>query len=663
MAKRPRFSEPTTSRRAKAACGIFLLAVTWAVFGQTISHQFVNYDDQTYVYGNPVVSQGLTLSGLAAAFTHTVSHNWQPLTVISHMLDCQFYGLHPGGHHFTSILLHGIAAVLLFLLLCDLTGAAGPSLLAAALFVVHPLRAESVAWIAERKDVLSGLLFMLTLGAYVRYVRKPSASRYLVIVLTFALGLMSKPMLVTVPFVLLLLDYWPLRRFESSAGTWKKDTGLTHLLREKVPLFALSLVSVSLTLFTQRGATRSVEEIPITLRTGNAVVSLVAYLRDMIWPARLAAFYPFPRNGPPVWELILCLCLVVTITVVMISAGRERRYLITGWLWYLVMLAPVIGIVQVGLQARADRYTYLPQIGLYFALAFLAADLAKSRKLRRLTAGGAFILIILLAWRARAEVSGWRDSESLWTHAIKSTSENDVAESGLADALLARGKIDEAIVHARKAAGYRPNSVEALNNLGVAYSRKGQFEEAIAQLEKVIPLDPARPNVHYNLATALLQSGRTDEAISHFEKELELQPQYAQARNDLGIALSQKGDLGEGIAQWQQTLEIQPNNLDAQCNLAWVLATCDDPLLRNGVESVRLAQRAVQLSQGRNPRVLRLLAVGYAETGRFPEAIDAAERALQVATEQGNAGLAATLRHNIEQFQAQMPLRDSTPSR
>ena len=516
-----------------------------------------------------------------------------------------------------------------------------------------------MAWIAERKDVLSGLFFMLTLGAYIRYVRRPSAGRYSLVTLAFILGLMSKPMLVTVPFVLLLLDYWPLRRFEGFGETGKNDPSLTDLLREKLPLFALSLVSVALTLFTQRGAVRAVGEIPISWRTGNAVVSLVAYLRDMAWPARLAAFYPFPKNGPPAWEIILCLSLVVASTLVIISVGRERRYLITGWFWYLVMVAPVIGIVQVGLQARADRYTYLPQIGLYLAIAFLAAGLAKAPALRRLTAGSAFLLILVLAWRARIEVAAWRDSESLWTHALQSTSGNDVAEAGLADALVVRGKIDEAIMHALKAADYRPNSVEALNNLGVAYSRKGQLDEAITQFEKVIPLDPARPKVHSNLATALLQRGRTDEAIYHFKKELELQPQYAQARNDLGIAFSQKGDLQEALAQWRQTLDIQPNNLDAQCNLAWVLATCGDPSFRNGAESVRLGQRAVQLSGGRNPRILRLLAAGYAEEGQFREAIDAAEQALRVALEQGNPSLAATLRRNIEQFHAQMPLRDS----
>jgi tetratricopeptide (TPR) repeat protein len=645
----------TGSRRTLIWICVGLTALTWLVFGQTLSHQFVNYDDQTYVYENSEVKNGLTAHGIAWAFTHTVSHNWHPLTVISHMIDCQLFGLRPGGHHFANVAWHTVAVLLLFFALRDLTGTIWASAFVSALFAIHPLRAESVAWIAERKDILSGIFFFLTLSAYARYTRHRSFARYLIVATFFVLGLMCKSMLVTTPFVLLLLDYWPLRRVE-------RLRDLFHFIREKIPLFGLAALTAVVTFIAQKGAIRSSDEMPFAIRISNAIVNFTRYLLEMVWPMRLAPFYPFPRNGIPLWQLAFSIVLLVSITVLLIALGAkrpQRGYLITGWLWYVAMLLPVIGIIQVGLQGHADRYTYLPQIGLYILITWALVDLSASWSRRREILGGfAAIIIVLLSWRGANQVTFWRTSESLWTHATAVTGENALAETSLADALIARGRCDEAIPHAREAVRIQPDSADAHNNLAIALSRVGRQSEAIAHARTSAALNANRPGVYYNLATLLLQSGEIDEAIANYRNELQVQPQYAEARNNLGIALSQKGDVREAIAQWQETLQVDPDNLDAQCNLAWVFSTSSQKSFRNGAKAIELAQCALKLSKGKSPRIYRLLAAGYAESGRFSEAVETAQRGLQLAIDQGDALLADTFRNNIEQFRGNSPLRD-----
>src|SRR6266513_4169950 len=411
---------------------LFLAALTWLVFGQTLRHDFINYDDPRYVYENTKITSGVSLSGIAWAFTHIHSMNWHPLTTISHMLDCQVYGLKPGGHHFTNVLLHIVAAILLFLALQEMTGTFWNSAFVAAVFAIHPLRVESVAWIAERKDVLSGVFFMLTLLAYVYYVRLPRVARYLLVLFVFACGLMSKPMLVTLPFVLLLLDYWPLARIEGQF--WKR-------VLEKIPLIALSAASSVTTFLVQKGAVGHTEELPIFERINNAVVSYVLYIWQMLWPVDLAVFYPHPENRLPSWEIVSCLVLLACATVVAIALRKRRPYLITGWLWYLGMLVPVIGLVQVGWQGRADRYTYLPQIGLYIMVAWSAFDLtAPLRYQRAIVDGMAAVVLGALVWAASVQASYWRNSETLWTHALAVTPSNDVAENNLGIVLLSQSR-------------------------------------------------------------------------------------------------------------------------------------------------------------------------------------------------------------------------------
>jgi tetratricopeptide (TPR) repeat protein len=550
--------------------------------------------------------------------------NWHPLTTISHMLDCQLHGLEAGWHHFTNVLLHTVAAILLFFALRQMTGALWRSAFVAAVFAIHPLRVESVAWIAERKDVLSGVFFMLTLLAYVHYVRAPSIGRYLFVAVVFAFGLMSKPMLVTLPFVLLLLDYWPLSRIRDPSCDIRRR--LLTMVLEKIPLIALSAVSSAVTFFAQRGAVGWTEQLPVLARINNAVVSYVAYIWQMLWPVKLTVFYPHPEYRLPLWEIILSLLLLLGFTAAAIALRKRRPYFITGWLWYLGMLVPVIGLVQVGWQGRADRYTYLPQIGLYIVATWAVADFtALWRHQRTILSAAAILTIALLSWRAWVQTSYWRDSETLFTHALAVTSNNDVAE----------------------------------NNLGIVFLRKGKLDHAISLLQAAVNLRPENAPAHDNLAKALLQKGQVADALVHYRKLLELQPDNIEVHNIVGTVLIQQGHIREGVEEWQKVLSIQPDNGNAMSNLAWVFATSPDESLRDGAQAVQLAEEALRISGRRIPVIFRTLAAAYAEKGMFSQAIQTAQRGIGLAnSSQGNSGLAAELQSNIALYQARRPLRD-----
>jgi protein O-mannosyl-transferase len=722
MAKARRRKAAGTRGLSLGVC-LFLIAITWLVFGQTLGHEFVNFDDHVYVYENPVITGGLTLPGIIWAFTHSHARNWHPLTTISHMLDCQLFGLNAGGHHFTNVVLHTIAVVLLFLVLRDMTsggrpvagigdagrdqrsrlqsqGALWPSAFVAALFVIHPLHVESVAWVSERKDLLSGVFFMLTLAAYVRYARQPSAARYVTMSILFACGLMSKPMLVTLPFVLLLLDYWPLGRGQRTAAFAKataagevrgsprrirpladqrsgdrgriEGQGWSKLILEKIPLLALSAASCLATLLVQRQAAGSIDQLPFAWRVNNSIVTSIAYIWQMLWPVKLAVFYPHPDNRLLFWQVILALALLIAITAAVIALRQKRPYLITGWFWYLGMLVPVIGLVQVGEQARADRYTYLPQIGLYLALAWTIADLSVSwRRRREILAVAAAVVITALAWRAWIQTSYWKNSETLWTHTLAVTTDNDVAHNNLGFIFLQRGELDEAISHFQTALNIRANNPQthynlgsALvhNNLGNALVRKKLVDEAIAHYEKAVELRPDYADGHYNLGSALLQEGRIDEAIAHWQKTVSIQPNDAEAHTTLGDALLRKGEIGQAIAHYQAALEFSPQSISMLNNLAWALSTCPDASLRNGAKAIELAEKADQLSGGKNPTFMRTLAAAYAENGRFNDAIETAQRALQLATAQDNFALASKLEKDLDLYRTNSPLRQFSPT-
>ena len=633
--------------------------LTFAVFGQTLGFDFVNYDDSMYVYDNPLVARGLTGEGIAQAFTHGSGTHWDPLTVLTRMLDCQIYGLHAGGHHFTNVLLHTTSAILLFLLLRRMTGALWRSAFVAAVFAIHPLRVESVAWVTERKDVLSGLFFMLTIAAYLRYARQPTRlGNYLMVVLCFALGLMSKAMLVSLPWVLLLLDWWPLKRF-----AWNEFAAMKRPLLEKIPLLALSVAAGVATFFLQGESVQSAEVVPFALRLGNAPVSCVNYLLQMIWPAKLAVFYPYPINGLPGWEVVGALLVLIGISWSVFAWRRERPYLLVGWLWYLGMILPVIGLVQSGGQAHADRFTYLPQIGLYIALVWLTASVVVKWRAQATAVGaGAILVILALAVTAFAQTAHWRNSETLWKHTLACTTNNTVAENNLGEALEQNGRPDEAMGWFQKALDAQPTYAEAQGNLGNLLLQKGKLDDALAHLKQAAQLNPSDAKFHSNLGNGLRQAGRLPDAVAELQMAVAMRPDNADFHYNLALALFQEGQVAEAGEQFAKTLELLPSHALARENLvgvAWLLATSPADSVRNGSKAVEFAQAATQGIGRSDPATLCALAAAYAETMKFTEAAATASEALRLAQQNSDTHLIGPLQEQIRLYQAGQPYRDA----
>jgi tetratricopeptide (TPR) repeat protein len=649
---------------------VIITVLIWIVFSQTLGDDFINYDDKTYVYGNSLVTAGLSLHGSLQAFADTQTNNWHPLTIISHMIDCQLYDLKAGGHHFTNVFLHTIAALLLFFWLRNITGWFWRSAFVTALFAIHPLRVESVAWIAERKDVLSAVFFFLTLGAYVRYVRARSFGRYLTMSILFVCGLMSKPMLVTTPVVLLLLDYWPLNRGQRSEvrGQQSQTQIWLRLAVEKLPLFGLSAVSSIAALALQVQSPASVGQLPFGWRLQNALVTYVTYIWQMFWPANLAVFYPHPDDRLALWQVALATGFLIAMTWAVFAVRQNRPYLLVGWLWYLIMLLPVIGIVEVGLQGHADRYTYLPQIGLSIALTWLVGDVSRSLPHRKeiLASVGSGIVIILsaCAWK---QTTYWRNSETLWTHTLAVTTDNDVALTNFGTLLMERGQLDDALSYFQTALAVRSRSEHSHYNLSLALindsvgnvlARKGRLDDAIVHLRQAIELRPDFPDAHYNLGTALFQKGDLDGAIAEWRTTLSIHPYDAGAHTSLGNALVQKGLLGEAVDHYEKALQSEPDSILPLNNLAWVMSTGPDDSLRNDKIAVQLAAKANQLSKESNPVFIRTLAAAYAQAGQFENAIETARRASEQANRQGAHDLAIQIQEDVDLYQRRTPLRD-----
>jgi hypothetical protein len=453
------------------------------------------------------------------------------------MIDCQLFGLKPGGHHFTNVLLHAIGVVLLFFVLNQMTNALWRSAFVAAIFAIHPLHVESVAWIAERKDVLSAVFFMLTLGAYAYYSRQPSLARYLIVAIIFACGLMSKAMLVTLPIVLFFLDYWPLNRFGRATAA--------NLVFEKIPLLVLSALSSALTLLAQQTWEIRLDELSLSWRIANAASACVVYIWQMLWPVRLAVIYPH-EDKLPLWQTIGATALLLSISVSVFLLRRSRPYLATGWGWYLIMLLPVIGLIKVGALAHADRYTYLPQIGLYLAITWGIADLARSwPRGREILAVAAAAVIILFGWRSWIQTSFWRDSETLWRRTLATTKYNDLAHFTLAEFLSNHQRVEEAIMEYQTGLSIDPKNSDAETNLANLLLERGRTEEAAMHYEKVVRLEPASALAHYNFAVGLHRLGRLPAAIAHYKEALRLKPGYPDADYFLGQALLQNGQPDE----------------------------------------------------------------------------------------------------------------------
>ena len=565
--------------RSELLMAAALAVATLAVYGQVISHQFINLDDDLYIRDNPMVIGGLTLRGIAWAFTTSYDTNWHPLTWLSHMVDSQIFGLNAGGHLLVNALIHVSNTLLLFLFLKRLTGASWRSAIVAALFALHPLHVESVAWAIERKDTLSTLFGLLSLLAYARYAEAPSWRRYALVALWLSLGLMAKPMLVTWPFVLLLLDYWPLRRLEwqPADGIGRFAKAWVPLIREKLPLFCLVAASVVVTYLAQSYAgTLAFVDASFPLRLSNALASYGKYLLLTVWPSGLAVNYPLSPAGVPAWQLAATVVLLLAITAIAIREARKRPYLITGWLWFLGTLVPVIGLVQVGVgRAMADRYYYIPSIGLFMAIIFGLADLAIAWRLGRvIIAAASAIVLLIMGSLTVLQVSRWRDSETLFGYALSVTSDNLVVQNDLGSALAQQSKYAEAIPHFAEALRIKPNHLHALLNMGLALRKQGKAAEAVGFYQRALMVEPESVTGHWQLGLALAEQGKNDDALLEF---LKANPNDFDIRVRLGEMLTRQGKLSEATSQLNEALRLKPDSAEVHNNLGLLLLMMGQP--------------------------------------------------------------------------------------
>ena len=623
---RPIASANSTAAKTFTAwwiCALLALGVV-AVYWPVVGYGFVNYDDPEYVSVNPHIMAGLSWPGVVWAFTTFYAANWHPLTWLSYMLDAQLFGFHPQVYHIINVLFHAANTMLLFWLLKRLTSALWRSAFVAALFGLHPLHVESVAWVTERKDVLSTFFFMLTLSAYVRYAQKrdlaldprPSTLDYSLALFFFSLGLMSKPMLVTLPFVLLLLDFWPLNRIRNSEFGIRN---VTKLVLEKLPFFALSAASCVVTFLAQKHgeAVVATTVIPFAERLQNTIVSYWVYVEKMLWPSPLAAFYPYAPVMPDATAVATFLLVVISLAAFL--APRQRPYLAVGWLWYLGTLVPVIGLVQVGAQAMADRYTYIPLVGLFIAITWLVAEVTAPWRHQKAVLTVVSVVVLGICLRLTAsQVRYWRDSETLARHALTVTAENEPMQLLLGSALIEHGKIEEAGQHFAEAYRISPESIPALVDLALALDSQGRFDEAVDMCREALKLQPRNFKIHYILANTL----------------------------------SQEGDFAGASAEYQATLQLDPTHSLAMNDLAWLLATAPDARFRNGAEAVRRAEQACRLTDYKLPLFVGTLAAAYAEAGRFDDAVKTAGEAIVLATAEKKPAVAAKNREFLELYRA-----------
>jgi len=816
--------------KGKTALVCALLAVaTLMTYWPVAYNAFTNYDDGYYVTENPLVQRGLSWEGLAWAFgsLHGEHTYWHPLTWISHMVDCEVFGLKAWGHHLVNLLFHTFNTVLVFLVFLRMTGAFWRCAILAALFALHPLQVDTVAWVAERKNLLSALFWMLTMWAYARYVEKaegrgqktegagqraedrgqgsgvrglrpllhpPASFFYAFSLLLFALGLMCKPVLVTLPFVLLLLDYWPLKRLELN-GQHSRLKTLLPLVREKLPFFGLAAVSCLVTIMAHRGlgmldvAFRP----PLDLRIENALVSYIHYLGSAFYPAKLAVFYPYP-GVVPMGAALLSVLLLLGLSALAIGSARNRPYLLVGWFWFLGVLVPFIGLVQAGSQAMADRFAYVPLIGLFLAVVWSAEAMANRwRHGLVIVSAVAVAALVACAGGTRRQISYWKDDESLFGHALAVTENNALSQLNLGAALNAKGRFGEAIGHLQEAVRLSPGTAKAHINLAYALAQKDRLAEAVKQYEAALELDPADAGVHNDLGLTLARQGRVKDAIRHYHEALRSRPGFAEAHYNLGLSLASVGDyrgaavqfrqvvrqdpanasarqkldralaaqeqvehatepyqamvkanpgdarahrelgrvllqagqVGEAIGQYSEAVRLEPKSAEAHYqlgaalardgerekaaiqfqaalesdsqlavahyalgivrqqqqqipealrhwreavrlapewpeplnNLAWALATDPAAGVRNGLEAVKLAERAVELSGTNNIGMLDTLAAAYAEAGRFAEAGATARQAQDMAVAQGQRALAVEIGQRVALYDARQPYR------
>ncbi len=702
---------------------VFLIYVTLALttivaYGPVRHNEFINYDDNIYVTDNVQIVSGFTTKSIVSAFTKPHAANWHPVTWLSHMLDCELFGLSSFWHHTMNLVFHIANTLLLFAIFKKLTDNIWPSAFVAAAFALHPLHVESVAWVAERKDVLSTFFWLLIMAAYIRYAKHPRLSSYLLVFLLLALGLMAKSMLVTLPLVLLLIDYWPLGRFQQST--------LFRLIREKIPLFVLSVASSIVTFLVQKsgGAVSRIEDIPLGFRVFNASLAYVKYIGKMIYPSRLAILYPLPAKSMPIWQPVFALVLLLAVSVAVVLLARRRKYLLTGWLWYLVTLVPVIGLVQVGVQTIADRYTYVPSIGIFIIFAWGIGELSAKWRYKKIILGiMALVLFTTLIMCTRSQVKLWKNNFTLFEHTLNVTEGNYVIHGNLGGALLDEDRFDEALIHLNQALALKPNYCNAMNTkarvllekdevdqaisifkkvlnvekdrpdtrnyLGLAYMKKGQLDLAVTSYEEAIELKPDHFRAMNNLGVVFQKQGETDLAIEQWEKALAVEPDHSQAHYNVAMAFAQKGQFDKANQHFEQylhsrtdylkestrlaysffrfgyielainryygMLQVDPDSIDALNAAAWILSTSEDVKFRNPINALKFAQRACELTNYEDPALMDTLAAVYAAAGDFPKAIATAEKAANLAEATDKKELAQEIQSRIKLYKNNQP--------
>ena len=652
---------------------LLLALTTLLVYLPVTRSSFINYDDDDYITNNPIVKQGLTGAGVQWAFTTWHASNWHPLTWLSHVTDCELFGLNPAAHHFVNVLFHAANAALLFLLLLRLTrlrgdaaarqaGALWPCAFIAALFAWHPLHVESVAWVSERKDVLSTLFALLAFLSYVKYVAlshtgSPKFKAYFALsLLAFAFGLMAKPMLVTLPFILLLLDYWPLKRisFPSTLNSW------LSIVFEKWPFFLLTVISCVVTFLAQHSGASvvSLKNVSLIYRLKNVPVAYAAYLQKLFWPVDLAILYPLPG------KISLPVLAGSVAVLVLISAGiwRARRpapYLITGWLWFLGMLVPVIGLVQVGGAALADRYTYLSATGIFLIVTFGFIELAKRFQFPKviLPVAAGLILATCVALTEN-QLRFWRNGETLFRHALAVTRDNDVALVDLGVALDAQGRFEEAVGYYRAAVRLNPGRYQVHNNLGNILDHLGRLDEALAEYREAVRLKPDMAFLHAGTGQMLAKLGRADEAAAEFAEAARLDPGYASPHLELGKLLLTQGRDSEAVDQFRLAVHLDPENFQILAYVAHVLAAIENPGVRDGKSALALAAKANLLTNGAQPLVLDALAMACAETGDFANAVLVGQGAIRLGAQVKLKDL-GMIQQRLELYKNHQPWRES----
>jgi len=633
-------ASPTFWRAPVLWFPVALILITIVVFAPIRSSGFIPWDDPLYVTQNPHVLGGVTAGGVLWALTTGEQFYWHPLTWLTHMLDVQVYGLNAGGHHVTNLLLHLMSVLLLFGALVRMTGRSGRSAFVAALFAIHPLHVESVAWVAERKDVLSAFFFMLTIWTYVSYARTPGVRRYLLVLVCFVLALMSKPMVVTLPFVLLLLDVWPLGRVRPG-GRGAESLPWFALVREKLPLVALAF-AVSLVTFVnqqQAGSMRTLAGFPLGLRLANALVSYVAYIANMVWPAGLAAYYPYPTSAPTWWIVLSALLVILLVSALVTWAADRHPYLPVGWFWYVGTLLPVIGLIQVGTQARADRFTYIPLIGLFLIGAWGIPDLLSRWRWSPIPLiAAATAVILVFATVSRAQVCYWKDGFALWERAAAVTTGNQQAYASLGQLLEEQGRVDEAIARYREACRFMQEASGLHTRIGMLLMQQGRAAEANVEFSLALKSQPNNAVAHYNVARALDAQGKTNEAIEQYGAAVRCQPQSAVAHEGLGRELAKQGRVSEEIHELVEAVRIRPDWALAHNSLALALAAQGrlDEAIREALEVVRLEPDNAEWHSN--------LSVFFGERGDTKKAIEQLELALKLAPRHPEA---ATWHYNL----------------